>query len=49
MKKIISVILCIILFTAVVPLNALAEVTETSGSYQDKMTWEYDKSTKPLP
>ncbi len=48
MKKIISVILCIILFTAVVPLNALAEVTETSGSYQDKMTWEYDKSTKTL-
>ena len=48
MKKIICVILCIILFSAVVPLNAAAEVTETSGSYEDKMTWEYDKDTKTL-
>ncbi len=48
MKKLISIFLCILLISAAAPVNVFAEVTETSGSYEDKMTWEYDKDTKTL-
>ncbi len=49
MKKIISLLIAaVMLFVSMPAVNAFAEDKEYSGSYEDKMTWEYDTESKTL-